>query len=60
MKSFLFMFACMEGLIFYDQCVGLNVILGDFATRLGVAMIKVVNPQEVRMENITSYRRLLH
>lgn len=45
--SFLFMFACMEELMFHDQCVGPNVILRDFAVRLGVAMVKAVNPREM-------------
>ena len=44
-ESFLFMFACMEELMFYDLCVGPNVILGDFAAGLG-AMVKAVNPRE--------------
>ena len=46
-ESFLFMFACMEELMFYDQCVGPNVILGDFAAGSGAAMIKAVNPREM-------------
>ncbi len=35
--SFLFIFACMEELMFHDQCVVPHVILRDFAVRLGVA-----------------------
>ena len=41
------MFTCMEELMFYDQCVGPNVILGNFAAGLGVAMVKAVNLQEI-------------
>lgn len=41
------MFACMEEVMFHDQCVGPNVILRDFAVRLGVAMAKAVNPREM-------------
>lgn len=43
-KSFLFIFACMEELMFYDQCARPRVILGDFAAKLGAVMVKVVNP----------------
>lgn len=46
-ESSLFMFACMEELMFYDQCVGPNVILGDCAAGLGAAMVKAVNPREM-------------
>ncbi len=31
----LFMFACMQELMFYDECSGLYVFLGDFAAGLG-------------------------
>lgn len=48
--SFLFMFACMEEFMFHDQCVGPNVILRDFAVRLGVAMVKAVNPEKCLKE----------
>lgn len=33
--------------MFYDQFVGLNVILGNFAAGLGVAMVKAFNLQEI-------------
>lgn len=46
-ESFLFMFAGMKELMFYDQCVGPNVILGDFAAGLGAAMVKAVNLREM-------------
>lgn len=53
-ESFLFMFTCMEELMFYDQCVGPNVILGNFAAGLGVAMVKAVNLQEIPGREVES------
>ena len=46
-ESFLFMFACMQELMFYDKCPGPYVILGDFAAGLGAAMMKTLNQNEV-------------
>lgn len=53
-ESFLFMFTCMEELMFYDQFVGLNVILGNFAAGLGVAMVKAFNLQEIPGREVES------
>lgn len=33
--------------MFYNPCVESNVILGDFTAGLGVAIVKVVNLQEI-------------
>ena len=46
-ESFLFMFACMQELMFYDECPGPYVILGDFAAGLRAAMMKILNQNEV-------------
>lgn len=48
------MFTCMEELMFYDQCVGSNVILGNFAAGLGVAMVKAVNLQQIPGKEVES------
>lgn len=39
-ESFLFIFKCLQDLIFYDECPGPGVILGDFAAGLVAAMLK--------------------
>lgn len=52
------MFTCMEELMFYDQCVGPNVILGNFAAGLGVAMVKAVNLQEIPEREAESAQKM--
>lgn len=47
-ESFLFVFACMQELMFYDECPGFYTILGGFAAGLGVAMMKTLTQIEVR------------
>ena len=37
----------MQELMFYDECPGPYVILGDFAAVLGAAMMKTVNQNEL-------------
>ncbi len=38
-----FIITYIEELMFYDQCVGSNVILGDFEVGLDTAIVKVIN-----------------
>ncbi len=45
-ESFMFMFACMQELIFYDHCPGPFVLIGNFAAGLGAAMVKAVTRKE--------------
>lgn len=40
------MFACMKELMFYDDCPGPYVLIGDFSTGLGAAMMKAVTKKE--------------
>lgn len=47
-ESFLFVFACMQELMFYDKCPGFYTILGGFAAGLGAAMMKTLTQNEVR------------
>lgn len=42
----MFMFACMQELIFDDHCSGPYVLIGDFAADLGAAMVKTVTRKE--------------
>lgn len=46
-ESFLFMFAYMQELMFYDEYPGPYVILGDFAAGLRAAMMKTLNKNGV-------------
>ena len=45
-ESFMFMFACMQELMFYGHCPGPFVLIGDFAAGLGAAMVKAVTRKE--------------
>lgn len=39
-ESFLFIFKCLQDLIFHDKCSGPGVIFSDFAAGLAAAMLK--------------------
>lgn len=45
-ESFIFMFACIQELIFYENCPDYDVLIADFAIGLGIAMMKVVKKKE--------------
>lgn len=46
-KSFLFIFAYMQELMFYDKCPDSYIILGDFAAGFEAAMMKTPSQNEV-------------
>ncbi len=41
------MFPYMQELMFYNECPGSYIILGDFAAGLGAAMMKTINQNKV-------------
>ncbi len=41
------MFAPMQELMFYDECLGLYITQGDFAAGLEAAMMKILNRNEI-------------
>ena len=45
-EKFIFIFAYMQELIFYDDCPGLYVLIRDFAIGLGAVMIKTITKKE--------------
>lgn len=45
-ESFMFMFACMQELMFYNDCPSPYVLIGDFAAGLGAAMMKAITRKE--------------
>lgn len=47
----MFMFAYMQDLIFYDDCLGFYVLIRDFATRLGVVITKTITKNENPNDN---------
>ena len=45
-ESFMFMFASIQELMFYDNCPGPYVLIGDFAAGLGATMMKAITRKE--------------
>ncbi|WP_375467272.1 hypothetical protein [uncultured Nostoc sp.] len=45
-ESFMFMFAYMQELMFYDNCPSFYVLIGDFTAGLGATMMKIITRKE--------------